>query len=279
MITLVQPLYIGNALRLFLEPPPGAVLWRVLRKGSDSFTDVNDSSAFVAYEGDSKVIVDSSYLVNGVMAFYRAFYTADGVNWTASQTVYGTPTASLVDYTPDVLSVVRDRLEAGLKVEVEQGNLQNELGYIQVYTAPPSMEQTMLYPLVTVTLDDENSEMRGIGEQVISDEFDAIGDDWDDSDGWISPFNMTIVGWSLNSDERLALRKAIRRIIVGNLSVFAANGMDQVTLQLNNMDYLGGEFGAPMYTVTGQLSCNAMVRVGGTAPKNTDFTLRGEAYG
>ena len=95
MISIVQPLHIGNALRLFIEPPAGAVRWRILRKGSDSFVDHDDQGALVVYEGDDKVVIDSAHLQNEVMAFYRPFYTSDGITWAAGPTASGSAPESL----------------------------------------------------------------------------------------------------------------------------------------------------------------------------------------
>lgn len=262
-IAIVQPLHVGNALRLFIEPPAGAARWRVLRKASDTFTGYDDPGALVAYEGDERVIVDSAYLPNDVMAFYRPYYTSNGTTWTAGATATGTPAAIYEEHTTDAMSLVRERLEAGLKVEVERGNLINELGYIQVYTAPPSLEQNLLFPLVTITLEDDSSSTRAIGENISGDEFDAIGFNWLESEGWLADVQLSIVGWSLNSDERIELRKAIRRILIANLPVFAAHGIDQVNLQMNDVDAVNGEYGAPIYQVMATFTCIAPVRVGG----------------
>ena len=257
-IAAVQPLSAGNALRLFIEPPPGAVRWRVLRKGSDTFAGHDDQSALVVYEGSERVVLDVASLPNDVMAFYRPFYS-DGSAWTAGATAYGTPSATFEEQTTDVMSLVRQRLEAGLKVEVDRGNLINELGYVQVYTAPPSLEQNLLFPLVTLTLEDESPEVRGIGEYVGGDEFE----DWGGSEGWMANVHLSIVGWSLNSDERVELRKALRRIIIANLPVFSAHGIEQVNVTMSDVDAISGEYGAPIYQVMANLTCIAPVRVGG----------------
>ena len=274
MISLVQPLHVGNALRLFVEPPDGAVRWRLLRKGSDTFAGPNDPSALVAYEGDERIVVDVTALQNGVMAFYRPYYTTDGTTWTAGATASGTPDATYEEHTTDVMSLVRSRLEAGLKVEVERGNILNDLGYIQVYTAPPSLEQNLFFPLVTITLDRESPEIRGLGDDISGDEFDSIGFDWLESEGWIASVDLTIVGWSLNSDERIELRKAIRRVIVANLPVFASNGLDQINLDMNDVDAVNGEYGAPIYQVMANFSCVAPVRVGGRVDAVRDVTVQ-----
>lgn len=266
MISTVQPLHVGNALRLFIDPPAGAVRWKVLRKGSNSFSGHDDATAVVAHDGDERVIVDSAFLQNGVMAFYRPFYTADGVVWTAGPTASGTPAATYEDHTTDVFSVLQQRLEAGLLVECQRGNFATDLGYIQVYTASPSLERDLALPLVTVHLENEEPGVRAIGEDLGGDQFDAIGFDWSDDDGWLANVSITMIGWSLNSDERTELRKAIRRIVVANLPVFEAAGFVTVSLSQQDIDAVGGEYPAPIYQVMNTFTCQAPVRVGGRAP-------------
>lgn len=263
---MVQPLHVGNALRLFIQPTAGAVRWRVLRKGADTFVDENDPAAFVAYEGNELVVVDNSFLVNEQMAFYRPYYTVNGTTWTAGPTASGTPVASYEEHSTDVLGLVRDRLETGLKVECDRGTFTPELGYIQVYTAPPSMEQDLRFPLVTISMETEDPAERGIGEVISGDEFDSIGFEWDESEGWLARVQLSIVGWSLNSDERIELRNAIRRLVIANLPVFADKGMDQVSLSLSDVDAVSGEYNAAMYQVIGNFSCIAPVRVSGKTP-------------
>lgn len=274
MITMVQPLPVGNALRLFLEPPAGAVIWRILRKGSDTFSGFDDPSALVVYEGDENVTVDAQFLPNNVMAFYRPYYTADGVTWTAGPTSYGTPQPTYEEHTTDALSLLRDRLEAGLKVEVERGNLVNDLGYLQVYTAPPSMDGDIRFPLVTLQLESESPAERAIGEDISGDEFDVVGFDYLDSEGWLAQVQISLCAWSLNPDERLELRKAIRRVIVANLAVFDDKGLSLVNVSFQDVDAVSGEYGAPVYQVMGTFSCLAPVRVGGRTPAIRDVISR-----
>lgn len=261
MISMVQPLSVGNALRLFVEPPAGALRWKVLRKGSGSFSGHDDPSAAVVFDGDERVIIDASFLPNDVMAFYRPFYTADGLTWSAGPVASGTPVATYEEQTSDVLVILRERLEAGLQVEVQRGNLVHELGYVQVYAASPSLERDLAFPLVTLHLDSEEPSVRAIGEAVAMDEFDALSDGWSDSEGWLSEVRISIIGWSLNADERIELRRAIRRVVVANLPVFANHGWQQVNLTLQDNDAVGGEYPAPVYQVVGSFSCVAPVVV------------------
>lgn len=261
MIHMVQPLSVGNALRLYVEPPATAVRWKILRKGSDSFSGPADESAAVVYEGNERVVVDARFLQNEVRAFYRPYYTADGATWTAGPTASGTPAATYEDQTTDVLSLLRERLESGLQVEVQRGNLVNDLGYIQVYTAAPSTERDLNFPLVTLHLESEDPSVRALGEVLSIDDFDTIDNGWTEAEGWLADVRVSVIGWSLNADERIELRKALRRIILANLSVFAEAGWQQVNLSLQDNDALGGEYPAPIYQVMGSFTCVAPVVV------------------
>lgn len=262
MISIAQPLPAGNAIRIFVEPPSGALSWRVLRKGADTFTGYDDVSALIAFEGDERVFVDTESLINDQTSFYKAYFF-DGSTWTGSSTVSATPSATYEDNTTDAMEVIVDRLRAGLKVEVDRQNILNELGYIQVFTAPPNLERDMRFPLVTVSLDVEEPEVRGIGELLESDVL--LDDEWFESEGWIARVQLSIVGWSLNPDERTELRKAIRRIIVANLAVLDDKGIQQVQLSQTNLDSVSGEYDAPVYQTVGTFTCIAPVRVGNRA--------------
>ena len=266
MITMIQPLTAGNALRLFIQPPTGAVRWKVLRNGNGVFTGHDDASSIVAYDGADKVTLDTAFLQNEVMAFYKPFYTFDGATWTPGAVASATPRGTYEDFSTDVMSQLRDRLEAGLLIEVQRGNLVNELGYIQVYTAAPSMERDLRMPLVTLHLEDESPTERSLGEYVGGDEFDPISGEWLDAEGWLANVRVAVIGWSLNGDERIELRKALRRIVVANLPVFEAFGWSTVNFTQQDMDALSGEYPAPIFQVMSTFTCLAPVRVGGRTP-------------
>lgn len=261
MITMIQPMAIGNALRLYLAPPAGAEYWRVLRKGTADITGLDDDNAVLAYEGDNRVFIDSAFLQNEVKAFYRPFYRING-DWVPGEVADGTPASTYEDYSTEVLGLVRERLEAGLMVEVERQTILNDLGYIQVMTAPPSMSQNISFPLVTVTLEDESPSGRGIGEDTVGDYFDDDDDLWLEQEGWLANVRLSIVGWSLNPTERIELRKAIRRVMVANFTVFADKGVSLPHLSLSDTDAVNGEFETPLYLVNGDFTCTAPVRVG-----------------
>lgn len=261
---MVQPLHVGNALRLFFEPPAGAVRWKVLRKGSDSFSGPADPSAALIYEGDEHVIVDTSFLQNQVMAFYRPFYTSDGVTWTQGPTASGTPAATYIETSTDVQTVLRERLEAGLLIEVNRGNLQSELGYIQTIVASPQMDENLRFPLVTIHLDDEADSVRGVGDDITGEVFDDITDSFEEAEGWLLQVQCSVVGWTTNKDARAELRKAIRRLIIANTQVFLAQGWEQISFGQQDVDAVNGEYPAPIFQTVGSFRCLAPVRVSGS---------------
>lgn len=260
MISIIRPLPSGNALRVFIEPPTGAKNWRVLRKGSDTFTDQDDPSALRAYEGDDKNFVDVASLTNEVMAFYKPFYW-NGTIWTPGATVSATPAAIYEDQTQDVVKFLRERLEAGMLVEVQRGNFVTDLGYIQVYTAPPSMSQDLVFPLITLELDSASPADRAIGEDGGIGMDDPDDDEGDDGEGWLEKNQISVLGWSLNSSERIELRNAMRRILLTNLSVLDAHGFQQVSFSFTDINAINGEFGPPVYQVLCNFTCLAMARV------------------
>lgn len=272
MISTIQQIFSGNALRLIIDPPANAKKWRVLRKGSDSFSGHTDTGAIVVHDGDCRVILDDDSLTNNQPAFYRPYYW-DGVTWTPGATKSGTPAATYQESTTDAQWLVRERLERGLAVEVERGNFQTELGYIQVYTAPPSVDQGVRFPCVTVTLSCETPDERALGEDVIG--MEMYDDEYFDSEGWLAQVQLEIVGWTLNSDERIELRKAIRRIIIANLTVFHSHGLAQINPVFQDVDAVSGEFNAPMYQVMCSFSCLAPVRVGANVDPLVNIEVRG----
>lgn len=223
--------------------------------------DMSDPDALIVYEGDSVAFIDSYSLLNNNKYFYKAFYRV-GNAWVPSNEHYATPMANYKDCTTDVLQFLRDRIEAGLTVEVERKELLNELGYIQVFTAPPQMENNLMFPCVTLMLESEEPSERFIGESIDLEYFDEDDDMFVDQVGWLANVNINIVGWSINPDERLALRRALRRVIIANLTVLADKGISLPSLSLADEDAVNGEYNSPMYLVTGNFSCTAPIRVG-----------------
>jgi len=178
--------------------------------------------------------------------------------------------ATYEDASTDALSVVRDRIDYGLAVEVARGVLIPKSGGISVLTAPPVFEQTR-WPMVSVHLLSEGPQQRGVGEIVETDFYD--GDDWTESEGWLARAQIAVIGWSLNPDERIALRQALRRVVIANLPVFDACGMLQIEFMQQDIDAVSGEYPAPVYQAAGTLTCLAPIVVHGRADPITDVQL------
>lgn len=254
MISLVQVLPVGNALRVFIVPPVGSEAVRLLRRTADTFTGYNDVGAFLVSESLDHAVIDTTGLVNGQAYFYKT-YALIGGQWVAGRTVSGTPNAIYQDESVQVVEFIRERLAAGLLVEVQRGALQHELGKIPVLIASPTFEDTK-WPVVTIHVAADSSDNRFLGETIDPDWFDAEAFEWVGSEGWLSSVRLNIAGWALNADVRAALRKAIKRIIMANLPVFDERGMYQITMsQQDNDDFQS--YSAPVYQSICQFSCVA----------------------
>lgn len=251
-ISLLQPLHIGNAVRVFIAPPAGTVRLKVLRKTVNAFIDHGDIAAFVIEDGVERVVLDTDALVNGVIHYY-ALFVFDGTTWVADGVAAVTPAASFAQLGTDVLAFVRDRLDLGLKVIVDRGVVHHQNGHIQVLTAPPLFDEAM-WPLVTVHLQQDASGERAIGEEFSGDTFD--GGEWTSYEGWLSRVNLMIVGWCLNPDERIALRKAIKDVLIANLAVFDTAGMLQIDVSQSDTEDFQS-YNAPVYQATTTLTCLA----------------------
>lgn len=273
MIAMLQPLSIGNAIRVILDPPAGSLRWRILRKVSDTFTDQSDPGALLVYEGTENTALDTVSLQNGTPYFYRPFYW-NGTAWTSSTSASGTPNATYEDASTDVLTIVRDRLDAGLQVEVQRQTLVPQSGSIPVLNAPPVFQDTR-WPVVTVHLLVDAPAERGLGEVLEPDAFDLPAGLWDESEGWLAHVQLAVIGWSQNPDERIALRQALRRLIVANLSVFDASGMIKIEFSQQDVDAVSGEYPAPVYQTAGTFTCMAPVIVGDQVDEITDVQVTG----
>ena len=261
MISMVQPLHVGNALRLFLKPPARATHWVVLR-GTTPDLEMGAPDATEVYKGDEAIFIDTHYVVNGIPLRYRPFYFVDGA-YVPSAGGYGIAESLYVEKTTDVLSFVRERLELGLRIECDRGVLAPELGYVQVINAAPALDESIRFPVVTVHLESDDPTEHGIGEMLAADAFNADSNAWDESEGWMSAARITVIGWSLNSDERIALRQAIRRVLIANLPLFADRGWLKVEFGQQDVDSVNGEFPVPMFQSLGNFTCEAPVVVGG----------------
>jgi hypothetical protein len=240
------PLSIGNAIRFLLDYPAGAKSVRLYRSVEE--VDVEElDEAFHVYAGGETYVVDTRVPDNSKTYHYAAVFDDPGA------TVERLEVKPIVAYWgvgEDAQELVRDRLFLGLQNEVAAGRLRNPTGKgaIAVYTAPPPLD-TGNFPCVSVHLDSDQPVERALGEDLIGDAFPMV-----DSNGVISRVDMTVVAWSLNADERIALRKAMKRLIVGNFPVFSAAGLSLVQYeQQDDEDFQS--YSAPIYMARSKFSC------------------------
>ena len=254
MISFVYPIPVGNALRVLLMPPALASRWKLLRKGSDDISGVDDPLALVISEGCEKCVTDTLGLINDVPVYYQAFYLF-GSTWVASASKAGTPHAGFIDNSVDPMTVVRDRLELGLAVYVARGQLTNERGFIPVLTASPQIEEVPL-PLVTVHLAADSPDMRSLGELIASDEYSGVDSMWHSFEGGYSKTDLTIVGWCLNADERIVIRNAVKSVLMANLPIFDAEGLLLVSWNFTDTEDFTS-YAAPVYQSICTFTCYA----------------------
>lgn len=279
-IALLRTVPIGGAVEMSFNLDAGVTWLRVLRKtGADQpFAGPGDAARRVI---DSRIdtgaqarimpsLLDHESVENGDTYTYIAYgYRAP--DWLASpaRSVTVTPTADQAGADP--LDFIVRRVESGLKTEVAAGRLKPPEGRVPVYTAPPQAEHTLM-PVVTVHLDIDQSADRAIGEHIAPDRYEnpaapdgtSPDDYWEEGEGWLSRWTCSVVGWSLNPDERNSLRKALKRIVQGNLPIFESEGMIQVEFSMRDSEDFQ-TYNAPMYLTTGTLTCLAPALLTGRA--------------
>lgn len=276
-IDLVHPLPVGNALRLILSPPAGALFWRVLRRTDDTFSGAADTGAVRVLDDDrDNSVLDRAGLVNGTPYFY-AMFAWDGAAWSqVGDVVSATPQATYADGGPDVQAIVRERLELGLAIEVARGALQPASGKIPVTTAPFAHQSGITFPTVSVHHDSSVAADRSIGELMLPDHLQPDGALVTGGEGWMARVTLNIYAVSLNPDERAALREAIRRVIQANLGVFAAEGIILPNLSQRDEEQFV-ENNAPLYATVGIFDCEAPAFVTDSGEPIETVTVMAEA--
>lgn len=270
MISLVQKIPSGNGLRVLLQPPAAATRIRLLRKESDDFTGWDDADALVISDGKDRCITDVSGLINGTPVYYRAYYQIVGA-WAQTSSFRAVPEATFLDRSVDPMTLVRDRLELGLKVYVDRGQISHERGFVPVLTASPQIEDVPL-PLATVHLLADAPDLRSLGEVSTNDVFSGEDGMWHSFEGGYSRTDLTIVGWSLNSDERIVMRNALKAVLMANLSVFDAAGLLMVSWNFSDMEDFQ-TYGAPVYQAICKFTCYAPSAVESVDPAVRDVVI------
>lgn len=270
MISLIVPAAVGNAVRIVVQLPDTAVHWRVLRNTTGVFPAFDDALSMVVHdanESDPLQFLDASDLVNGTLYYYQGFYW-DGAAWTTDAApVTVTPATTYLDDSADAQTVVRDRLDVGIQAEIARGALKPVAGSIKVLLAPPVFEDTK-FPCISVHMKNEAPVNRALGEEIANDQQDTFTTLYDDHEGWGAKTQLDVIGWSLNADERMALRKAIRRVMAANLGVFDEALLMQIEFSQSDVEDFG-TYNAPVYQTVGVFSCFAPIAVNVPGPSIT----------
>jgi hypothetical protein len=255
VLTYLKPLFSGNAVRLYTALPVGATYTRILRKTSDTFSGPTDVTATVVnpgFAGDS--LVDHG-VINGTTYFWHAWDRV-GPGWVdGGASLSAVPATSYLDDTLDPQELLRDRIQLGINAEIARDALMPPSGSVQVTTAPFALPDGITFPTVSVHLESTGPAERAVGDE-IEDFHDPVSDEYIGTEGWMSRWSMTVAGVSLNPDERITLRKVLRRIVQANLEVFADAGMLLIEFQQTDSEQFS-ENGAPLYFTNGAFSCVA----------------------
>lgn len=249
-ITYLSPLSCGNAIRLVVQPTLGEKRWRVLRKEVDDFSGQDDPSAFVVHDGGESFLTDSRLIVNGVAYFYVAYgLDAAGV-WWGSGVRSAVPQATFTDLGIDVQEIVRERIEVTLASMIERSMVVVSQPSIPVMSIPFYTQGGAL-PVVTVLYGGGSSVVRGVGE-LMSD---------DDDLGWVTAVTLEISLWTLNAQERNALRRALETAIAANLGVFEDQGIMLPEVQAVQDMEDTQSMNAPIYQTVIRFGCQVATAV------------------
>lgn len=277
MISELLPLPVGNAVQITLDGLPSTTVhWRVLRNVTGIFPAFNDPASVLvsdSNEGDPQTFVDFAVgLINGTLTYYQAFYY-DGAAWTTDNAPSScTPATTYIDDSVDAQTIVIDRLTAGINAEIARAALNPVAGSIDVLSAPPVFSEETRWPVISVHMSSEAPVDRATGEQIANDGFNTLTELWEDHEGWHGKTQLAVIGWSLNADERIILRKAIRRIMIANLKVFDAALLLQVEFSQQDIEDFS-TYPAPVYETVGTFTCVTPLAVNAPGAPITDVEV------
>lgn len=255
MITMVTPLFAGDAVRLFTALAPGSAYTRILRKTADTFSGPTDPAADLVNEAFAEDSLIDNAVLNGTTYFWHAWDWIGSAWIDSGPSLSATPATLYFDDFLDPQELVRDRVQLGVNAEINRGALHPPSGTIQVTTAPFALADGITFPTVSVHLESTGPSERAVGDEM-EDFLDPVSGQYIGTEGWIARFSLTVAGVSLNSDERISLRKVLRRVIQANLEIFADAGMSLIEFQQTDAEQFS-ENNAPLYMTNGAFSCIA----------------------
>jgi hypothetical protein len=88
--------------------------------------------------------------------------------------------------------------------------------------------------------------------------------------GWADTSQIEVVAVSLNGDERLALRRAIKRVLQVNLEIFEALGLSDIELSLSDQEDYAKE--TQLFMTSASISCTCLSFVQITRPSLQSVT-------
>lgn len=282
-IALLRTQPIGNGAEISVNVSAGVTRLVLLRKTADTFTGYNDAAAAVvldlALTAASQTwllpaLLDGDLLENGATYWYRAYGYTTAWLASASASITITPTLELIG--PDPLDLIRQRLSASFATAIRTGLIHPRNDEIEVLTAPPQVDHAH-FPVVTVHLEEDRNAERGIGECLGTDRWNSSTGLWESGDGWLSRWQIAIVGWSQNPEERRILRGLIKRTVLGLLPVLEDQGILLPELSLRDSEDMTS-YGFPMYLSQGALTCLAPAWAMGTDPAVSEVNTTSDCY-
>ena len=255
---LIQPIECGNAVRLVVQSTAGEARWRVLRKEANTFTAYNDPAAYVVHDGNERFLTDARLLVNGAPYFY-ALYGYDGTAWLAPVIATVTPQSTFAtDAILDAQEIVRERVDVTLHSMISRGLVALSKTTVPVMSIPFYQQGTDL-PVVTVLFGGATPATHGIGNDMATEA--KAGDQWVGYQGWHQIVNLDITAWSLNAQERNALRVALETVIAANLDIFDSLGLNLIDVQNVQDSEDFQSMNVPIYQTVLRIGCQIVVAV------------------
>lgn len=244
----------GAGVLIALCPPANARQLRVLRRYDANFPDDPDNPGVGSVRvtgGDraTSFAIDWQSVIPGVAHYYAPYYLVNGA-WARGEERNIVPTVQTQSISRDSIDVIRERVEAGLNVFIDDGQLHHPRGRFDVLLGPPQFE-SVTFPAVALQTESNEQDEQFIGGFVGETNItDSISRDFR---GGFSRYTVQIAIWSLNPDERRLLRHALRDVIVANRDLLELLGIQELEYSLRDDEDFQA-YNAPLYRVIATLN-------------------------